>query len=64
MYFNGSKELAEKAKYMDNAWNTYFMGTIKKFVMNCYKFFNLLPCYIHLITYSLFLHSNNRELKY
>ena len=48
---NGYKELAEKARYMYNACHTYFMGTGENFVIDFYRFWNLLLCYIHLPTH-------------
>ena len=48
---NGYKELSYKDICVDNICHTCFMGTGNKSVMNCYKFLNLLLCYIHFLTH-------------
>ena len=47
---NGFKELDKISIEMKFECHTYFMGTGKIFVMDCYRFFTLLLCYIHLLT--------------
>ena len=44
---NGFKYLAKMARDIEIDCHIYFNGTDKKFVMNFYKFYNLLLCYTH-----------------
>ena len=48
---DGFKDISRMARYIKFACRTYFTGTGKTFVINCYIFCNLLICYMHLLTH-------------